>query len=77
MTKYIVDETQTRTFKQHAAAINLRGTPFQTWAGDISSRSAANGAATPAVGGADANTIAGNYIAPQTSALPFTKTTGG
>jgi len=29
------DEWQSRTYTQHAMAANLRGSPFQTWAGDV------------------------------------------
>jgi len=73
--KYIVDEHQTRTFKQQAAALNLRGTPFKTWAGDVKVAVGGEWRKDTSVGGAGAETAQGLLLAPGTSVLPFTKTT--
>jgi iron complex outermembrane receptor protein len=72
--RYLVTETQTRRYEQHAAAINLRGSPFSTWAGEVRVAIGGEWRRDTAVGGADANTLAGNYIQAGTTALPFTKT---
>jgi outer membrane receptor protein involved in Fe transport len=73
--RYLVTETQTRRYEQHAAAVNLRGSPFSTWAGEVKVAIGGEWRRDTAVGGADADTLAGNYIQAGTSALPFTKTT--
>lgn len=73
--RYIVPEWQTRTYQQHTASINLRGSPFATWAGDVKVAVGGEWRRDTAVGDADANTIAGLFIGPQTTALPYTKTT--
>lgn len=73
--RYLLDEWQTRTYQQHVIAGNLRGTPFQTWAGDVKVAIGAEYRHDTAVGATDANTLAGVFIAPQTTALPKTKTT--
>lgn len=73
--RYLVTETQTRRYEQHAAAVNLRGSPFSTWAGEVRVAVGGEWRRDTAVGGADANTLAGNYIQAGTTALPFTKTT--
>jgi outer membrane receptor protein involved in Fe transport len=72
--RYNVTATQDRVYKQQAAAVNLRGAPFSTWAGEVKVALGGEWRRDTAVGGADANTIAGNYISPQTSALPLTTT---
>jgi iron complex outermembrane receptor protein len=74
-TKYIIPEWQTRTFQQHAAAINLRGSLFDTWAGPVKVAAGAEWRRDTAVGDADANTLAGLFLAPQATALPYTRTT--
>ncbi|RYE03827.1 MAG: TonB-dependent receptor [Sphingomonadales bacterium] len=73
--RYNVTETQNRTYQQHTASVNLRGAPFSTWAGEVKFAIGGEWRKDTAVGGADANTLAGNYISPATTALPFTKTT--
>jgi outer membrane receptor protein involved in Fe transport len=73
--RYNVTETQSRHYKQQALAANLRGAPFSTWAGEVKFAAGAEWRRDTAVGGVDANTLAGNYIAPATTPLPFTKTT--
>jgi iron complex outermembrane receptor protein len=73
--RYLVTETQSRVYQQHAAAVNLRGSPFSTWAGDVKVAVGGEWRRDTAVGGADANTLAGNYIQAGTTALPFIKTT--
>ena len=72
--RYLVTETQNRVYEQQAAAVNLRGSPFSTWAGELKVALGGEWRRDTAVGGADANTIAGNYIQAGTTALPFTKT---
>lgn len=72
--RYIVPEFQTRRFEQQTASINLRGSPFSTWAGEFKLAIGGEWRRDTAVGTADSNTIAGNFISAQTSALPFTKT---
>jgi len=72
--RYLVTETQTRRYEQHAAAANLRGALFSTWAGEVKVAAGGEYRRDTAVGGADANTIAGNYIQAGTTALPYTKT---
>ncbi len=72
--RYLVTETQSRRYEQHAAAVNLRGSPFSTWAGEVKVAVGGEWRRDTAVGGADANTLAGNYIQAGTTALPFTKT---
>jgi iron complex outermembrane receptor protein len=72
--RYIVPEWQTRKFEQHAAAVNLRGSPFSTWAGEVKMAVGAEWRRDTAVGDADANTLSGRFIAANGSALPFTKT---
>ena len=72
--RYLVTETQSRRYEQHVAAANLRGAPFRTWAGDVKIAIGGEWRRDTAVGGADANTLAGNYIQAGTTALPFTKT---
>lgn len=72
--RYNVTETQTRTFKQHTASVNLRGAPFSNWAGDVKLAVGAEWRRDTAEGSADANTLANRYISPATTALPFTKT---
>ncbi|WP_238560137.1 TonB-dependent receptor domain-containing protein [Sphingomonas sp. Mn802worker] len=72
--RYLVTETQTRTYEQQAAAVNLRGSPFSTWAGDVKVAVGGEWRRDTAQGSADANTLAGNYIQAGTTALPFTKT---
>ncbi|MEI9927492.1 MAG: TonB-dependent receptor [Sphingomonas sp.] len=72
--RYNVTETQTRTYQQHAAAVNLRGSPFSTWAGAVKVAAGGEWRRNTAVGDADANTLAGNYISPATTALPLTTT---
>jgi outer membrane receptor protein involved in Fe transport len=71
--RYNVTATQDRVYKQQAAAVNLRGAPFSTWAGEVKVALGGEWRRDTAVGGADANTLANNYIAPQTSALPMTR----
>lgn len=73
--RYNVTETQTRTYKQQALAANLRGAPFSNWAGEIKVAVGAEWRRDTAEGGVDANTLAGAYIAPATTPLPFTETT--
>ncbi|MEG3152561.1 TonB-dependent receptor [Sphingomonas sp. ZT3P38] len=72
--RYIVPEYQTRTFQQHTASINLRGSPFNTWAGPVKVALGGEWRRDTAVGTADANTVAGLFLSAQTSALPYTKT---
>jgi iron complex outermembrane receptor protein len=72
--RYIVPEWQTRTYRQHVAAVNLRGSPFNTWAGEVQVAVGGEWRRDTARGTADANTLAGNFINPQTTALPLTKT---
>lgn len=72
---YAATATQDRNYQQHVAAANLRGSPFSTWAGEVNVAFGGEYRRDTAVGGADANSLAGNYIATLTSALPFTKTT--
>lgn len=72
--RYLVTETQSRTYQQHAAAANLRGTLFETWAGEVKVAVGGEYRRDTAVGSADANTLAGNYIQAGTTALPFTAT---
>lgn len=72
---YAATATQDRTYRQHVAAANLRGSPFATWAGEVNVALGGEYRRETAAGGADANSLAGNYIATLTSALPFTKTT--
>jgi iron complex outermembrane recepter protein len=71
--RYIVPEWQTRTYQQHAAAINLRGAPFSTWAGDVKVAVGGEWRRDTASGETDARTLANLFIAPQTTALPLTK----
>jgi len=73
--RYNVTETQTRTYQQQAAAANLRGALFNTWAGPVKVAIGGEWRRDTAQGDADANTLANKYISPATSALPFTKTT--
>jgi len=73
--RYNVTETQTRTYKQQALAANLRGAPFSTWAGEVKVAVGAEWRRDTAEGDVDANTLAGAYIAPATTPLPFTETT--
>ncbi|HJV40899.1 TonB-dependent receptor domain-containing protein [Caulobacter sp.] len=72
--RYNVTATQTRTYVNQSAAVNLRGAPFSTWAGEVNIAVGAEWRRDTAEGAADANTLANNYISPATSALPFTKT---
>jgi len=72
---YAATASQDRSYRQQVAAANLRGSPFSTWAGEVSVAVGGEYRGDTAVGGADANSLAGNYIATLTSALPFTKTT--
>ncbi|PZU08031.1 TonB-dependent receptor [Sphingomonas sp.] len=72
--RYLVTETQSRTYQQHAAALNLRGSPFSTWAGEVKIAGGGEWRRDTAEGSADANTLAGNYIQAGTTALPFTRT---
>lgn len=72
--RYIVPEWQTRTYRQHVVSANLRGTPFSTWAGEVNVAVGGEWRRDTAKGTADANTLAGNFINPQTTALPLTKT---
>jgi len=73
-TAYFGTATQDRAFRQHVVAANLRGSPFRTWAGEVSLAAGAEYRSDTAVGGADENTLAGNYINSTASALPRTKT---
>ncbi|WP_250890503.1 TonB-dependent receptor plug domain-containing protein [Sphingobium nicotianae] len=73
--RYMVPEWQTRTYQQHVVALNLRGSPFSTWAGEVKVAIGGEYRRDTAVGYTDANTLAGNFISAQTTALPFTKTT--
>lgn len=72
--RYNVTETQTRTYQQHAASVNLRGAPFSTWAGEVKFAIGGEWRRDTAVGTADENTLAGNFISPATTPLPYTKT---
>ncbi|MGI4880253.1 MAG: TonB-dependent receptor domain-containing protein, partial [Janthinobacterium lividum] len=72
--RYLVTERQTRTYEQQAAAINLRGSPFSTWADEVKVAVGAEWRRDTAIGSADPDTIAGNYIQAGTTALPYTKT---
>ncbi|MFZ0268300.1 MAG: TonB-dependent receptor [Caulobacter sp.] len=72
--RYNVTATQTRTYVQQSAAANLRGSPFNTWAGEVNVAFGAEWRRDTAEGNADANTLANKYISPAMSALPFTKT---
>jgi outer membrane receptor protein involved in Fe transport len=72
--RYNVTETQARTYEQQTAALNLRGSPFNTWAGDVKVALGAEWRRDTAVGTVDANTLAGKFISPATTPLPFTKT---
>ncbi len=72
---YFATATQDRRYRQHVVAANLRGSPFSTWAGDVNVAVGGEYRRDTAVGGTDANTLAGNYINATTSALPFIKTT--
>jgi outer membrane receptor protein involved in Fe transport len=72
--RYNVTEWQTRRYEQHAASANLRGSPFQTWAGDVKVAVGGEWRRDTAVGDADANTLANKFISPTQAALPYTKT---
>lgn len=72
--RYIVPEWQTRKFEQHAAAVNLRGSPFSTWAGEVQVAIGGEWRRDTAEGDVDPNTAAGRFIAANGSVLPFTKT---
>lgn len=72
--RYNVTQFQTRTYQQHTASANLRGSPFRTWAGDVKVAVGGEWRRDTAVGDADANTIANAYISPTQSVLPFTRT---
>lgn len=71
--RYLVTETQSRTYKQSAASVNLRGAPFSTWAGEVKVAVGGEWRRDTAVGGADLNTIQNNFIQAGTTALPYTK----
>jgi outer membrane receptor protein involved in Fe transport len=73
--RYNVTETQSRKYQQHALSANLRGAPFSTWAGPVKVALGGEWRRDTAVGDTDANTLAGNFISPSTTALPLTKTT--
>ncbi|PZU08022.1 TonB-dependent receptor [Sphingomonas sp.] len=72
--RYNVDEWQTRTYQQHAASVNLRGTPLRTWAGEVKFAIGGEWRRDTAEGDADANTLANRFISPTTTALPYTRT---
>lgn len=72
--RYNVTEWQTRRYEQQAASANLRGSPFQTWAGDVKVAVGGEWRRDTAVGEADANTLANKYVSPTQTALPYTKT---
>jgi len=72
--RYLVPEWQTRRYEQHVVSLNLRGSPFSNWAGDVKTAVGVEWRRDTAEGTADANTLAGNFISAQTTALPRTKT---
>lgn len=72
--RYIVPEWQTRKFVQHAAAVNLRGTSFATWAGDVRVAAGGEWRQDKAEGDADENTLTGRFRATNFSSLPRTST---
>jgi outer membrane receptor protein involved in Fe transport len=73
--RYLRTATQTRRFEQNVAAVNLRGSPFSTWAGDVKVATGGEYRIDTARGNADPLTLAGAFIQSATTALPYTKTT--
>jgi len=80
--KHLQNEWQTRTYQQHQAMANLRGTPFRTWAGDVKVAVGGEWRRDSAVGDVDPLTKApflvgaptnAGFITPQ--AVPLTSAT--
>jgi iron complex outermembrane recepter protein len=73
--RYLRTATQTRLFQQHVVAGNLRGTAFNTWAGEVKVAVGGEYRIETAEGDADPLTLSNAFIQAATTALPHTRTT--
>jgi outer membrane receptor protein involved in Fe transport len=73
--RYLRTATQDRRFTQQVAAANVRGTLFNTWAGEVKTAVGGEYRRDTAVGNADPLTLSNAFIASVTSALPYVRTT--
>lgn len=71
LSKYFLTEFQTRTIKQDAIAVNVRGSLFDLGAGPAQVAVGAEWRRDTAIGTTDALTAANAFVTPQVNALPL------